>query len=67
MDSDGQQEQVMTTREAAAFLKISPNHLSQKALRGEIPATKKLGQWRFLRSELLDWLRGGHGANGAAH
>ncbi len=52
-----QESEVMTTKEAAAFLRIGTLSLSQKAKRGEIPATKRLGHWRFLRSELLAWLK----------
>jgi len=50
---------VLTTREAAEFLKCSVETLKRRAAAGEIPAAKTGREWRFLLDELEAWLRAG--------
>ncbi|MEM1140811.1 MAG: helix-turn-helix domain-containing protein, partial [Pseudomonadota bacterium] len=49
---------VLTTQEAAAFLKIPATNLVEAAAAGLIPARNVLGEWRFLRPALVAWLSG---------
>jgi excisionase family DNA binding protein len=50
---------ILTTREAAAYLKLHPDTLRRKLSHKEVPATKLGGHWRF-RTEVLDeWLAQG--------
>jgi excisionase family DNA binding protein len=51
-------KEVMNTEETAEFLGLKPFTIREYAKQGVIPA-KKLGkQWRFVKADLLDWLRG---------
>ena len=51
-------KEVMSTDEAAEFLGLKPFTVRKYAKKGLIPA-KKLGkQWRFVKADLLAWLRG---------
>jgi excisionase family DNA binding protein len=50
-------KEVMSTEEAGEFLGLKPFTIREYAKRGIIPA-KKLGkQWRFVKADLLAWLR----------
>ncbi len=50
-------KEVMNTDEAAQFLGLKPLTMREFAKRGMIP-TKKIGkQWRFVKADLLAWLR----------
>lgn len=50
-------KEVLNTEEAAEFLGLKPFTIREYAKRGTIPA-KKLGkQWRFVKVDLLAWLR----------
>jgi excisionase family DNA binding protein len=55
-DDESMAGKVMTTREAAVYLKCHPFTLNRLAKRGEIPAFKVGGSWRFLRSALDEWI-----------
>lgn len=48
---------VLTLRGAAALLDLHPNTLRAQALRGLIPAAKVGRDWRFLKSDLVAWIR----------
>ncbi|MDD4933703.1 MAG: helix-turn-helix domain-containing protein [Methylacidiphilaceae bacterium] len=48
-----------TIDETAAFLKCSVSHLYALTSRKEIPFNKPRGRLRFLRSEIMAWVRGG--------
>ena len=49
----------MKLAEAAEWLGVHPNTLLAKAAAGEVPAVKMFHkEWRFIESDLLDWLRG---------
>ena len=47
---------VLTAREAADYLQISPSMLLREARAGVIPGKKIGRQWRFSRPALLGWL-----------
>lgn len=50
------QHSVYTLREAAAYLRISPNALQELAENGEVPGMLLDGKWRFPKSSLDDWM-----------
>jgi len=49
---------VLTAEEAAALLRVSTKTLLALAREGELPGEKVGRAWRFLRPELLGYLRG---------
>lgn len=53
---DGQSVQVMTSVEAAEYLKMHVKTVCRLAKEGKIPAKKVGSEWRFLRSVLDRWL-----------
>ena len=46
----------MTTKEAAAYLKLNYMTVYKLAQRGKIPATKVGGNWRFKKEILDEWI-----------
>lgn len=50
---------VLTTREAAEYLRLGVETVKRKAKAGELPAAKTGREWRFLRDDLEAWLRRG--------
>ncbi len=48
--------QVMTSLEAAEYLKMHVKTVCRLAKEGKIPARKVGSEWRFLRSVLDSWL-----------
>ncbi len=50
------QHSVYTLREAAAYLRISPNALQELAENGEVPGMLLDGKWRFPKTSLDDWM-----------
>ena len=56
LHSRGGQEMTIGIREAAEFLSITDDTLYNMAARGEVPAAKICGSWRFLRSRLALWV-----------
>ena len=50
-------KEVMNTDEAAQFLGLKPFTIREYAKRGVIPAKKIGKQWRFVKADLLAWLR----------
>jgi excisionase family DNA binding protein len=48
---------VLTTEEAAAFLKLTPFTVRDYARRGILPSRKVGKAWRFYKPDLLAWLR----------
>ncbi len=50
---------ILTTEEAADFLRVSTKTLLALARDGELPGTKVGRPWRFLRADLLDYVHGG--------
>jgi len=50
-------DEVLTSEEAAVFLKMSERTLLRLAAAGEVPGSKVGGSWRFLRSELVSRIK----------
>lgn len=50
-------EQLLDSTETANFLKINPRTLQSMARSGQVPAVRIGKLWRFLKSDLEDWLR----------
>ena len=50
--------EVLTLKEAAAYLRVSEADVIELATRQELPARKIGDQWRFLKRGLADWLLG---------
>lgn len=50
------QHSVLTVREAASYLRVSPKAIERMALEGDIPAVEIDGRYRFPKSNLDDWL-----------
>ena len=48
---------VLTTEEAAEFLKLTPFTVRDYARRGVLPSRKVGKAWRFYKPDLLAWLR----------
>lgn len=55
---------IMTAVQAAEFLSVHPEYLRQMVRDERVPAHKIPGGrgWRFLRDELVDWIREQPGA-----
>lgn len=54
--ADDATRQVMTSLEAAEYLKMHVKTVCRLAKEGKIPAKKVGSEWRFLRSVLDGWL-----------
>ncbi len=50
--------EVLTTEEAAAFLRVSVKTVLALVRDGRLPGTKVGRAWRFLRADLLNYLHG---------
>ena len=50
--------QVMNSREAAKFLRLTRKTVSLMASQGRLPSKKVGSEWRFLKSKLEEWLAG---------
>ncbi len=50
-------EEVLTTKQAAEFLKVSVLTVRKMHKTGRLPAHKMGRKWLFLRSEILDWVK----------
>ena len=48
--------EVYSINQIAPVLKLDTRQLQRMAERGDIPARKVGGEWRFTHSELLEWL-----------
>jgi excisionase family DNA binding protein len=51
------EDQVLTTEEAAKFLKLTPFTVRDYARREILPARKVGKGWRFYKPDLVAWLR----------
>ncbi len=51
---------ILTTEEAADFLRVSSKTLLALARDGALPGTKVGRAWRFVRADLVGYVRGGH-------
>jgi excisionase family DNA binding protein len=52
-------EEVLTSAEAAAYLRVPEQELLNLIDSAELPGRKIGSEWRFLKSALQDWLRTG--------
>lgn len=52
------ENEVWTIGEVAEFLRIKPETVRRLAKAGEIPARKLGGNWRFLKSEIINYMWG---------
>lgn len=52
-------KEIMTPREAAAYLSVHVRTIYRLAKNGEIPGRKVGGSWRFKKTALDEWLSGG--------
>lgn len=52
-------QEVLTAEQAAEFLQTSVHTVKRRAREGMIPAAKVGREWRFLKSQLLEWLAAG--------
>jgi len=50
-------EEVLTTKETARLLRVSPLTLLKFIKEDSLPAHRMGRKWVFIRSEILDWLR----------
>ena len=50
------EDEILTLDEVAAYLKAGKRTVYRLAQKGEIPAFKLGGTWRFRRSELYRWI-----------
>ena len=50
------QHTVMTLREAANYVRVTPNILERMAQEGKVPAMLIDGKWRFPRTGIDEWL-----------
>jgi excisionase family DNA binding protein len=55
-------ENLMTVKEVAALLRVSPQTLYKMLEQRSIPAVKVGSQWRFDRDQIREWIRKQSGA-----
>lgn len=56
MITNNQENEIMTVKEVADYLKVSEKSILRMAQKGEIPVTKVASQWRFMRHIIDEWL-----------
>ena len=49
-------DEILTLAEVALLLKVADKTVYTMAQRGEVPAFKVRGQWRFKRDDLDQWI-----------
>lgn len=49
-------DEILTIREVAAYLKLTEKTAYRLAAEGDIPGFKVGGSWRFRRSEIEKWI-----------
>ena len=50
-------QEIMTVAQVAEFLQVHPDTVYRLLDKEEIPAGKVRGSWRFIRSDIVSWLR----------
>lgn len=50
-------DELLTVREVSAYLRKSPSTIYRLTRRGQLPATKVGGTWRYSQRRLEEWLR----------
>lgn len=58
-------EQILTIKEVAAYLKVHERTVYRLANKGEIPAFKVAKTWRFRLCDIEQWIRAQMGASAA--
>lgn len=51
--------ETLTVKEVAAWLRVDPQQVYRMAQKGEVPAFKVRGAWRFSRRLLEEWIEAG--------
>ena len=49
-------EEILTIEEAIQFLKVGKTTLYRLARDGKVPARKIGREWRFVKSQLIEWI-----------
>lgn len=49
-------EEILTIEEAIQFLKVGKTTLYRLARDGKVPARKISREWRFVKSQLIQWI-----------
>ncbi len=60
-------ESLMTIDEIADYLKVKKRTVYDWVKKGKIPAIKTVGQWRFKRDRIDQWLEAQNQGGGAWH
>jgi excisionase family DNA binding protein len=50
------QRDLLTLEELADYLRVKKRTIYEWVKKGKIPAIKTVGQWRFKKSKIDDWL-----------
>ena len=50
-------DEILTVQEVGALLKVADKTVYTMAQKGEIPAFKVRGQWRFRRADIDRWIQ----------
>ena len=59
-------EDIMTVKEIAEYLKVTPGTIYKLARSGNIPAMKVASEWRFPKELVDDWIAEQAGGNKCA-
>jgi excisionase family DNA binding protein len=54
-------EKLMTIDEVSEYLQVKKRTVYDWLKKGRIPAIKTVGQWRFRRDQIDEWLQEHHG------
>lgn len=52
-------EVILTTKEAADFLRIHEKTMCRLAREGKVPGNRIGGKWRFIKDDLVQWIKNG--------
>ena len=63
MEKEPESLRLLTLREAAQMLQVSPRTLQRLIRKNDLPAFKVGGQWRVRESQLAQWIRFREGSN----
>lgn len=51
-----QNQEIMTIKQVAEYLKVSPRSIYKLVKEGTIPTFKIMNMWRFERSKIDEWI-----------
>ncbi|NYH99336.1 helix-turn-helix domain-containing protein [Cupriavidus plantarum] len=57
MTSSADEEEILTLRQVAEFLKVTDRTIYRLAAAKKIPAFKVGGTWRFSKAEITEWIQ----------